>query len=63
MISFIEESGQKCFALREWHKGDVKMLRVLNVEELERYKKSRYVNLIDIISVSQTDSKRAASSI
>ena len=56
MISFIQESGQKCFALREWHEGDVKIMGVLDVEELESHKNSGYVHVKDIISVSQTDS-------
>ena len=57
MISFIQESGQKCFALHEWHEGDVKIMRVLKAIklELESPKNSGwYVYAIDIISVSPT---------
>ena len=45
MISFTQESGQKCFALREWHEGDVK---------IKSYKNSGYVH-VNRYNFSQSD--------
>ena len=45
MISFTQESGQKCFALGEWHEGDAK---------IESHKNSGYVH-VNRYNFSQSD--------